>query len=822
MTYSLRALAHLQPGTFYEGCPAATEIEYLLTDSRQLIYPEKTLFFALLGARNDGHRYVQACYAAGVRNFVVEKAGLFAPDQLVNVWVVPQVIRALQAIARHHRQQFDLPVWAITGSNGKTVVKEWLFQLLHPDRVVVRSPRSYNSQVGVPLSLWEIRPSHDLGIFEAGISRPGEMEHLAAMIQGQWGIFTTLGPAHQEGFVSLEQKLAEKLLLFQEAALIFYNSDQPEVAAGIQALGRPVQAWSRLHSDAALWIEHETTTAAETHFQAIYRGQRRQLVVPFRDPISVENCLHCWGPLLALGLDDATIQARMRKLEPVAMRLELKAGGGDCVLINDSYNADLTSLRLALSFLAQYAQGRSQTLVLTDILQSGVPLEALFAQLAQLLRQHPIERFIGVGHYIEGVRAYLPDNLNQAYFADTAALLAALPRLAFAYEAILLKGARQYGLERVADQLALQAHQTVLEINLSALAHNVRAYSRVLQPGVRLMAMVKAAAYGAGSAEVARLLELLHVEYCCVAYADEGAALREAGIQAPILVLNPEPGAFEQMLRHKLEPKVYSLGQLDALLAFLRRREAMLPLHLSIDSGMHRLGFDLPEVPALCDRLREHPQLPIVSIFSHLAASEDPALDAFTHEQARRFLVANAQIVATLGYQPLRHLLNSNGITRFPEYQFEMVRLGIGLYGLDLSRTLPEPLRVGLSLYARIAQVKAVAAGETIGYGRRAVAVAPMRTATIAIGYADGLPRAAGNGRFAVALHGQLAPILGSICMDMTMIDVTHIPEAEAGDQVTVFGLHPQVADLAAAVGTIPYEIFTGIAPRVKRVYVQE
>jgi alanine racemase len=416
----------------------------------------------------------------------------------------------------------------------------------------------------------------------------------------------------------------------------------------------------------------------------------------------------------------------------------------------------------------------------------------------------------------------LPANIRQHFFEHTEALLQALPALDFAYEAILLKGARTFGLERVADVLSRQVHQTILEINLSAMAHNLRAYSRALQPGVRLMAMVKASAYGAGSKEVARLLELLRTDCFCVAYADEGAELREAGILTPILVLNPEPGAFEQMLRHQLEPKVYSLRQLQELTNFLAHRNAVLPIHLSIDTGMHRLGFDQHEIEPLCAFLRQRPGLEVRSVFSHLAASEDPQHDDFTHEQARRFAHAYEQLIEVLGYRPIRHLLNSNGITRFPQYQMDMVRLGIGLYGIDVSNTLPEPLEIVFSLHATISQIKDIAPGETIGYGRRAKAEKPLRSATISIGYADGLPRAAGNGRFSVMVHDQMAPILGGVCMDMCMIDVTHIPKAAEGDRVTIFGKTPQIEHLAEAAGTIPYELFTGIAPRVKRVYVQE
>jgi alanine racemase len=822
MQYRFSEIAAAVTGQAHISNPSAEVIEHLLLDSRQIIFPELALFFAIPGIRNNGHDFIPACYQAGVRNFVVSEPVDYTIYPLGNFLLVKNTVEALQQLALHHRQRFQLPVIGITGSNGKTIVKEWLFQLLHPDYAIVRSPRSYNSQAGVPLSVWEINPKHQLGIFEAGISHAGEMPPLAAIIRCNLGVFTNLGAAHREGFASEAQKLQEKLLLFQHCDCVVYCRDDEKVDAAIHALAKPSLTWSKNGHPADLSIQSIYLNGQQANITADFRGAASQITLPFNDAISIENALHCWAVLLHFGLDPLVIRERMLRLEPVAMRLELKEGGKDCILVNDSYSADFTSLKLALQFLNQNAQGRSQTLIITDILQSGEPPKILFEKIAQLIQQQAINRVIGIGKEAALLRQFLPSHIRQHFFDHTEALLQALPALDFAYEAILLKGARTFGLERVADVLSRQVHQTILEINLSAMSHNLRAYSRALQPGVRLMAMVKASAYGAGSKEVARLLELLRTDCFCVAYADEGAELREAGILTPILVLNPEPGAFEQMLRHQLEPKVYSIRQLQELTNFLAHRNAMLPIHLSIDTGMHRLGFDQHEIEPLCAFLRERPDLEVRSVFSHLAASEDPQHDDFTHEQARRFAHAYEQLIAVLGYRPIRHLLNSNGITRFPQYQMDMVRLGIGLYGIDVSNTLPEPLEIVFSLHATISQIKDIAPGETIGYGRRAKAEKPLRSATISIGYADGLPRAAGNGRFSVMVHDQMAPILGGVCMDMCMIDVTHIPKAAEGDRVTIFGKTPQIEHLAEAAGTIPYELFTGIAPRVKRVYVQE
>jgi alanine racemase len=794
-------------------------IQHLLLDSRQLIFPAQSLFFALPGSQQDGHQFIGALYQAGVRNFVVKQLPPLSDFPEANFLQVPDVLRALQHLAAYHRAQFPLRVIGITGSNGKTTVKEWLFQLLYPDYQIVRSPRSYNSQIGVPLSVWGIQAQHDLGIFEAGISRSGEMTHLAAIIQPNLGIFTTLGEAHNEGFSSLQAKLREKLQLYHGVDCLLYRSDDPLVNREVQALGCPTLRWSLGQDPSAdFYVQPPEFFHHQTQLEGQYQGQVQRISVPFTDTAALENAIHCWLLLLYLGLPAEQIAARMTQLEPVAMRMELLEGLHNCQIINDTYNADLSSLRLGLQWMRQHGHGRRRSLIVSEILQSGTSAPELYHTLAQLIQEYQVERVIGVGAATELLQDSLPTEVQQRYFSSTAALLEALPGMNFQSEVILLKGARPFHLEKVAQALSRQVHQARLEVNLSALAHNLRAYQRCLRPGVRTMVMVKATAYGAGSREVARLLEYLHVDYCCVAYADEGIELRQAGISAPIMVLNPEAGAFEQMRQHRLEPVVYHLEQLRQI----PPETLSQGIHLSIDSGMHRLGFDQHEIAALLDYLRQHPKLNIKSIYTHLAASEDPQHDAFTHEQARRFEAAYRQIVAVLGYRPLQHALNSNGITRFPQYQQDMVRLGIGLYGIDVSNTLPEALQVVLSFKATISQIKEIAVGETIGYGRRAKAHSPLRTGTISVGYADGLRRAAGNGAFSVGVRGKKAPILGSVCMDMTMIDLTQIPEAQTGDTVEIFGLSPSVQELASVLGTIPYEVFTGISPRVKRVYLQE
>jgi alanine racemase len=821
MPYTPEEIALALDARFIQGPYACRPVEVLLVDSRQLYFPEAGIFFAIRGKHHDGHDFLDTVYKEGVRNLVV--SGPVVPGQFpgANILQVSDTLLALQQLAAFHRAQFDVQVLGITGSNGKTIVKEWLFQMLQGDYQVVRSPRSFNSQVGVPLSVWQLQSRHEIALFEAGISRMGEMEVLEHIIRPRIGLFTNLGEAHNEGFPDMGTKLQEKLLLFKNAETILYCRDDAAVDRGIQALGKRCFTWSRQYP-ADLQIGTIRQTGRFTLIEGVFEGQACSVSIPFHDNASIENAIHCWAFLLFLGLAQDQAARRMEQLEPVAMRLELKEGLNQCLIINDAYNFDFTSLNQALHFLERQAQDLQRTVIISDMLQGGESPDVTYERIARMLSEKNVGRVIGVGVQARRLIDCLPFAVRQQYFANTAALLAALPALDFHREAVLIKGARLFGLEQVAEQLARQAHQTTLEIHLDALAHNLRVYQRLLGPGVRTMAMVKAAAYGSGSREVARLLEFHRADYLCVAYGDEGADLRRAGIQLPILVLNPEPASFDQLLRYRLEPKVYSLEQLQSLVGYLQRHGGVLPLHLSVDSGMHRLGFDIHELPALLEFLQVHPDLQVRSVFSHLAASEDPLQDMFTHEQYRRFETAYEQIAQVLGYRPLRHLLNSSGICRFPQYQMDMVRLGIGLYGIDASWEIQEKLRVVLHLKATISQIKILEPGESIGYGRLARVEKPMRIATISIGYADGLPRSAGNGLYSVVIRGKKAAIQGAVCMDMCMVDVTDIPDARAGDVVFIFGEDPPVEMLADVADTIPYEILTGISARVKRVYIQE
>ena len=865
---------------------AAATVRHLLLDSRRADRPAGAAFFALRGPSHDGHRYLPELYAQGVRLYVVEE-GAALPGGLAaypgaGLLAVPSPLAALQALAAAHRAGFAGPVLAVTGSNGKTIVKEWLAQLLSPDEDICRSPRSYNSQVGVPLSVWELNSArHTLGIFEAGISEVGEMARLAAVIQPTEGIFTTLGTAHDAGFASPQQKLREKLRLFQQPGFtrLFYCADQPLVAAAVAELQLPGFSWSRraiASADVRFVLEASSGALAgaagagpATQLRAEYpaTGLAATFTLPFADEPSVENALHCLAVLLHRQVGPAEIQRRLLRLHPVGMRLEMKLGRHGAYLLDDTYNNDLAGLALALNALARQSRPGRRTLILSDVLESGLSSAELYARVAALLPAAGVSRVVGIGEEISRELILNPQVLKPASEATAAAadatgttaataspppllqtypstetFLAQLNPADFAHETILIKGARRFGFERIVAALQAQQHGTVLEVNLDALAHNLRHYRRQLRPGTKLMVMVKAFAYGAGSYEVASLLEFQRADYLAVAYADEGIALREAGISLPIMVMNAAPDAFDTLRRYRLEPEIYSFDMLDEYLQVARAaaRSGMdeappgatlpaeyrtTPIHLKLDTGMRRLGFDEADLPGLLARLRTHAaHLPVASLMTHLAAADEPAHDDFTQQQLAAFRRMTTAIEAALGRTVLKHVLNSAGILRFPEAQFDMVRLGIGLYGVDASNTAdPATLRPVSQLRTTISQIKTLPAGHTVGYGRRGQpSAAERRIATLAIGYADGYDRRFGNGAGMVLIHGQPAPLVGSVCMDMCMVDVTDIPAARAGEVALVFGEALPLPMLAARIGTIAYELLTNVSERVKRVFVSE
>jgi alanine racemase len=713
-------------------------------------------------------------------------------------------------------------VIGITGSNGKTIVKEWLYQLFCPEKNIVRNPKSYNSQIGVPLSVWQINEGHNLGIFEAGISTSGEMEKLEAMISPSIGILTHIGTAHDEGFESPEAKLKEKLKLFKNCKQLIYNY---EVLLNYKDELGDIECftWSRKLKAANLYVFSETTISDKYYVRAIYKEKEIECLIPFRDEASIENAIVCWATMLAMGYSPADADDRIERLSPVSMRLELKHGVNDCSIIDDSYNSDIQSLEIALNFLSQQNQHYKKTVILSDIYQSGLQQDALYKQVAQLIKDKRIERFIGVGADLTRHKQYF--NIPETHFyPDTAALLQDIGKLHFREETILIKGSRSFEFERISRALGQKAHETVLEINLNTLLSNLNFYKAKLNPGVKVMAMVKAFSYGSGTFEVANMLQYNKVDYLAVAYTDEGIALREGGITLPIVVLNPEPLAYDKLTTYKLEPEIYSFTLLDEFVKFAQENEITnYPIHIKIDTGMHRLGFEEYEVETLCDLLEINKYVKVRSVFSHLVASDNEQHDLFTLKQIGIFEKAYAQIEEAVGYSVIKHISNTSGISRWPTAQYDMVRLGIGLYGVDAAIPADDAgLKPVATLKTTVSQVKKVLANDTIGYNRNGSLKNDGVIATVRIGYADGYLRAFGNGVGRMLVNGVLVPTVGNVSMDMCMLDITEVPGVREGDEVIVFNEQQRIEQLAAQIGTIPYEILTNISQRVKRVYFYE
>ena len=809
--------------------PDNTEIiiEDILIDSRKFIRAAKTLFFALKGNRNDGHKYISELYRKGIRNFVVSDIR-FSRKGLdkASFFIVSDTLKALQQLTAYHRSQFDIPVFGITGSNGKTIVKEWLFQLMSPDKKIVRSPKSYNSQIGVPLSVWQMNKQHNLAIFEAGISRPGEMEHLQAIIQPNLGIFTNIGEAHSEGFISLAQKTGEKLKLFTQVKTLIYNNDQKEllnviIRSGILENIGSFTWGSEKNND--LQIIKKQSKEAETTIQAIYDGKEITIQIPFADMASIENAIHCWAAMLHLGYDNEVIAKRMAALTPIAMRLEQKEGANNCTIINDAYNSDFNSLTIALDFMNLQNQHKEKVVILSDILQSGRNELELYGSVAELLKQKGITKIIGIGETISRHAGLF--EMEKSFFPNTRDFLTRYSMASFRNQTILLKGARIFEFERINRILQQKAHETVFEINLSAIVDNLNFFRSKLRPETKIMVMVKAFSYGSGSFEIANILQFSQVDYLAVAYADEGVELRQAGIRVPIMVMNPEEYALDMMIKYQLEPEIFSFRTLKMLEKAIRRNQLPqnkpVKIHLKLETGMHRLGFETEDLDKLIGRLHANPLIYVQSVFSHLAGSDKPALDDFSRSQIAQFEQMASKLKEALQQPFMMHLLNSSGIIRFPEAQFDMVRLGIGLYGLSSEPEIAHKLRHVTSLRTEITQIKNIRVGESVGYNRSFIAPKNCRIATVSIGYADGLFRHLGNGKFAFWVNGRRAPLVGDICMDMCMIDITNL-EAKEGDPVIVFNADHPVTELAVAAETIPYEILSRISRRVKRVYYHE
>lgn len=799
-------------------------LSVLLTDSRSLTFPEESIFFALVTERNDGHKYIKELYDKGVRNFVINHfPDESATMQDANFLKVPHTLYALQALAAHHRREFEIPVIGITGSNGKTSVKEWLHQLLEDDYNIVRSPRSYNSQTGVPLSVWQLNEKTELALFEAGISRLDEMHRLEEIIHPTIGLITNIGDAHQEGFASIQQKCMEKLTLMQGCDCIIYDGDNEIISDCVEkrCLGAYEIAWSRKDRDKPLYISAIEKGSNSTLIRYTYLQYMLEVTIPYTDDASIQNAIHCLAIMLYLNRNPEVIAERMSKLQPLAMRMEVKEGNNNCLIINDSYNSDMDSLTIALDFQARRAAtgNMMRTLILSDIFQTGLPPATLYRRVSELLKRKGIERLIGIGPVISD-NAYLFD-IDKSFYASTREFVEQLTPDMFHNELILIKGARDFHFELISEGLELKQHETILEVNLDALIDNLNYYKRQLHPDTKVVCMVKAFGYGAGSYEIAKTLQERGADYLAVAVADEGAELRKAGITMPIIVMNPEMSSFRTLFSYRLEPEIYSFNLLNALLAEGEKLGVSgYPIHIKIDSGMHRLGFSENQIDELSGLLQSQIVLMARSVFTHLAGADDASHDDYTLQQAATFERCAEKIQNASKHKVMRHILNSAGITRFNKYQMDMVRLGIGLYGIS-----PIDANDGLhpvsTLKTTILQIHDFVAGDTIGYSRKCVLSRPSRIAVIPIGYADGLNRRLGNGTGEVLVNGHRAPIVGNVCMDTCMIDVTDVPCKE-GDRVEIFGEHIPVQEIARRLDTISYEVLTSISSRVKRVYYRE
>lgn len=800
----------------FVGDNSTVSIDTISIDSRSLQNGVQTLFFALVGTNNDAHFYVKDLIEKGVQNFVVT----YIPDDCVgkaNFLVVENTVDALQKIAAYYRSLFCFPIIGLTGSNGKTIVKEWLNFLLSPDYNIIRSPKSYNSQVGVPLSVLAINEQHNLGIFEAGISTGSEMEKLKPIIKPTIGVLTNIGSAHDEGFLNLEEKIQEKMRLFEDAEVIIYQKNDC-VDSFISKNTKPF-SWSLDSKDADVFVFDTVIKNGSTTIHYLYKQHSFELAIPFQDKASVENVISCLMVLLYFEYDTVAIQNRVKLLYPVEMRLKVKNGINNCSIIDDSYSSDFQSLKIALDFLESQNKRQKKTLILSDIFQSGLSNEELYSKVSQLIIANKITRVIGIG---ETISSFENKFINCISFKNTEAFVSSFEDLNFTDETILIKGARTFHFEEIVALLEEKKHETVLEINLNAISHNLNFFKSKLKSTTKMMVMVKAFGYGSGGLEIAKLLEHHKVDYLGVAFADEGISLKNGGIHLPIMVLNPETTSFPAIIQHHLEPEIYSLKGLRAFLKIAEQKKLKyFPIHIKLDTGMHRLGFENNTIDDLIAILKGNQTVKIESILSHMATSDDLEHRDFAYSQIDLFEKLSSKLMLELQIQPIRHILNTSGITNYQDSQYDMVRLGIGLYGVSNDSEEQKHLDNVGTLKSVISQIRTIPAGESVGYGRRFVAEKPTKVATIPIGYADGISRGWGNGVGFVIIKNEKAIILGSICMDMLMVDVSGI-DCKEGDAAIVFGENPTVNYIAQKLNTIPYEILTSISQRVKRVFYRE
>ena len=818
-SYSVGDITSIVGGQLYRG--SGGTISYILIDSRKIVFARESVFFALKGTRNDGHKFIGELYDAGVRNFVVQ----VLPNnvemyQFANFIVVNNTLVALHKLVAFHRSKMPMPIVGITGSNGKTIVKEWACQCMSHEKLIARNPKSYNSQIGVPLSVWLLQTDNNMGIFEAGISRPNEMDNLEAIIRPNIGIFTNIGDAHQENFENIEQKINEKLKLFKNSQVVILCADNQLVRERAKAqlsANTKLFTWGT-QPDVNLYIDSVVYNSTNSVIRVMYDNVIYEAQIPFSDKASIENVLHVWSLMLVFGYDNQTIIKRLANIEPVAMRLELKEGKNNCSVINDSYSCDMESLQIALDYLSVQNQHPQKILILSDIAQSGYSKSDLYHHIAVLLRQKHVDKLIGIGADIRSFSNFF--DIKKEFYTTTQEFLERVDMSKFQNTSILLKGARTFGFERISQVLQKQSHQTVMSIDLSAIEANLNYFKSLVRPTTEIVTMLKAFAYGSGTHEIANLCQYQRVAMIAVAFADEGVELRRDGIRIPILVLNPEPESFEQMIEYKLEPEVYNYTILNLFNKAVE--EANLtdyPIHLKLDTGMHRSGFMEDELNQLIEAVKQAKNLKIKTIFSHLATADEFNQDDYTLMQLSTYDSMSNAIIQSFDYPIKRHVLNSAGIERFSaKYQYDMVRLGIGLYGISVTNAELQPIA---TLTSTLAQIKHLKAGSTVGYSRKGVLTRDSEIATVPIGYADGLRRCLGNGKGKMWYKGHLVPIVGNVCMDICMVDVTGL-NAKEGDRVEIFGKNLPITQVAEWMNTIPYEVLTGISRRVKRTYQYE
>jgi len=814
-SYTTQELAKFCNAQFI-GIATDELIHQLLIDSRKANYFKGHLFIAIKGIRHDGHKFIDELYKKGFRNFLISDAEFETSNYpQANFLLVDNTLKAFQELAKNHRLQFEIPVIGITGSNGKTIVKEWLSTCLKNQYKICKSPKSYNSQVGVPLSVLGLNSEAEMAIFEAGISQQGEMEKLQNIIQPSIGIFTNIGQAHSENFNSLAEKATEKLKLFSSVKKLIYCKDHTVIHRVItKELSTELITWSKQDTSAFVYVKSILQESEKSTINLIHKALEKQFLIPFQDEASIENCIHIICTLLSLNISDVEIQKGLSQLQSLAMRLELKEAKGNSLLINDAYSSDLDSLKIALDFLHQQSGNAKKVAILSDLDETGISKAELFPKLMRLLDSYEIEQVVGIGENFTDFQVLFS---NCTCFKNTDEFIENIKNFDFQDSAILLKGARRFQFEKIAKVLEQKIHETVLEVNLNAISENFHYYKSLLHKETKVMVMVKAFSYGNGSYEIAHHLEYHHADYLAVAYVDEGIALRKKGIRTSIMVLNPDGTQFKQLIDHCLEPEIYSFRQLKALQYELSKAKLTdYPIHLKVDTGMRRLGFESTEIAELITLISKHKEIRIASVFSHLASSENEEDKDFTQIQIDEFRSICTEVESTIKTPFLKHILNSSGIINYPEAQFNMVRLGIGLYGIG-----DDNLQNCSSLKSVISQVKQVPAGVSIGYNRAYFADETIRIAIIPIGYADGLNRGLSNGNGQVIINGKAASIIGNICMDMCMVDISLI-DAQEGDEVIIWDTQKHILDIAESLNTIAYEVLTNVSQRVKRVFVQE